>query len=202
MIANSVFLFEKGFPNSVRIEYEHALSVFSKNTYNDYPYEAVDGYNSGNEWYMLSDGTQIKFPYRLYLTDDIHNYLQLSDIEKQIYDCMFTRSCDGFIREKHIRNILVTEMQEWSFPYILRSSADYVIEIVSAIYDMLSHRDNSMIQEFCRNNPELVRVCYRRMCSYWNESYRIDHPQFELYVGRRLFAECLSPNTVFEKFII
>lgn len=200
--SNISSLFENGFPESVLKDFKHVISMISRESFNNSSIEAVDGYNSDNEWYMLSDGTQIKFPYRLYLIDNLHVYPRLTDLEKKVYDCMFTRSCDGYIREKHIRNILMTEIPEWCFPYILRSSADYAVEIVTAIYEMLSQRDNTTIQAFCRANPDLVRVCYRRMCSYWNEYYRTDNPQFELYVGRKLFSECLSPGMVFEKFII
>lgn len=116
----------------------------------------MHGYNSEKEIYNLSDGTQIKFPYRVYCPDADQAYFQFSDNEKLIYDCIFTRSNDGHILEKHIRNILMTDIPEWCFPYIVRSSADYVLEIINAIYEQLMPRDNNLLHIFCRRNLEII----------------------------------------------
>ena len=185
-------LFDDGFPETIRNDYEHVISLLygKENAY----VRMSDAYNSENEIYILSDSTRIRFPYRIYCADDDHAYSQLNDQEKLIFDCIFTRNSDGHIREKHIRNILKTELPEWCFPYIVRSSADYVAEIVSTIYDCLKQRENRQLQTFCRNNTELVQTNYRRMYSYWYEYCRNDFPIFRSYVGRKLFSECLNPD--------
>ncbi len=153
------------------------------------------GYNSENEIYILSDGTKIRFPYRIYCADNDYEYSQLTDHERLICDCILTRNSDGRIREKHIRNILMSDIPEWCFPYIVRASADYVFEIIEVIYDFLKQRKNSQLQAFCRNNSEIVRTDYRRMYSYWYEYYRRDFPEFSDYIGMKLFAECFLINT-------
>ena len=185
-------LFDSGFPEYIRKEYEHVISLLCKEVHSTYKEE--DAYNSENEIYILSDGTKIRFPYRIYCTDDDEVYLQLSDHEKLIYDCIFSRNSDGHIREKHIRNILMTDFAKWCFPYILRLSADYVLEIVIAIYDCLKKKDNISLQEFCRNNRKIVQTNYRRMYSYWCEYYRRKYPDFDTYIGTRLFSEIISVN--------
>ncbi len=149
----------------------------------------------------LSDfnGSKVRFPYRLYFEDDECVYSSLSDIEKAIYSCMFTRHCDGHIREKHLGRLLSAEMQEWFMPYILRLSSEYVVEIVENIYETIKGKDNQAIQEFCHNNPLLLKRAYIRMTSYWECYYKMRYPKFKSYIGRKLFKDCFSPHTNFEK---
>ncbi|MCR4651564.1 MAG: hypothetical protein K5662_07380 [Lachnospiraceae bacterium] len=192
-------MFSEGFPIELNEEYYHVISVVSKKTVNNVSCGVSDGYNSENEIYYLSDGSKVRFPYRLYFEDDEYAYDGLNDIEKSIYDCIFTRHCDGHIREKHLRRLLSTEMQEWFIPYLLRLSSEYVVEIVELIYETLKDSDNQMIQDFCHNNPLLLKRAYTRMVSYWECFYKSEYPIFKSYVGCKLFKECISPHTNFEK---
>ncbi|MBR6254541.1 MAG: hypothetical protein IKR22_03805 [Clostridiales bacterium] len=191
-------MFENGFPMSLRGEVEKVISVMSKVTYNGV-FPGVSDDRPEDEEYVLSDRTRISFPYRIYYLDDNAAYAELSDIEKLIYDCIYTRSCDGRVREKHIRSILAADFPEWCFPYILKLSSEYVVEILSVIYDALKERDNSDLWTFSRENPEMLQLAYRRMVSYWNEFYRKECPMFKDYVGRILFKECLATKTNLEK---
>ena len=185
--------FDNGFPERLKTEYARVISIIVEGT-DSVTDKITDAYNSDKEIYLLSDGKQIKFPYRIYCQDDEHAYSLFGDNEKLIYDCIFTRSNDGYVREKHIENILGTEIPEWCLPYILRSSADYVLDIVNTIYEHLKHRDNSLFQAFCRNNPKILQTNYRRMSTYWNEYYRSDYPEFSTYIGQKLFLECFSTD--------
>lgn len=90
-------MFSEGFPIELNENYLHVLSVISKKTVNNVSCSISDGYNSDNEIYYLSDGSKVRFLYRLYFEDDECVYSSLSDIEKAIYSCMFTRHCDGHI---------------------------------------------------------------------------------------------------------
>ena len=192
-------MFVDGFPYSIREEYINVISVISYRTINNVSIGVQDAYNSENESYSLFDGTDIKFPYRIYFVDDESIYEKLTSIEKMVYDCIFTRSCDGYIREKHLLNLLNTEIPEWCMPYILRLSSEYVVEIIALLYDALIHKDNDMVQAFCYNNPKQLKRSYQRMVSYWNEYYRNQYPKFRDYIGRKLFRECFAPRTNFEK---
>jgi hypothetical protein len=183
--------FANGFPDSLRDEYTNVISVITEGVDN-LTYKIVDGYNSEHEIYVLSDGTQIKFPYRIYLQQDDVAYSKLNYDERLIYNCIFTRSDNGHIREENIRILLAKDIPEWCFPYIVRLSSDYVLEIVSEVYKGLKQHDNRLLQEFCRNNPGIMQTAYRRMYSYWNEYYRRDFPKINTYIGWRLFSECLA----------
>ena len=67
----------------------------------------------------------------MYLEDDDALYTDITDIdEKLIFDCIFTRNCNGFLREKHLKNIIACDaIPEWCMPYILRLSSEYVVDI-------------------------------------------------------------------------
>ena len=185
--------FDEGFPDGLRDEYTHVISTITEGVDN-LNYKIVDGYNSENEIYVLSDGTRIRFPYRIYLQEDDVAYSHLNYNERLIYNCIFTRSDNGHIREEKLRFLLAKDIPEWCFPYIVRLSSDYVLEIVSEVYKGLKQRDNRSLQEFCKNNPEIMQTAYRRMISYWNEYYRRDFPKLNTYIGWKLFSECLLPD--------
>lgn len=183
-------MFEQGFPKELSGELHKVLGVISKQTYNNISQGCSE--ESGKEEYVLSDGSSVSFPYRIYYIDDEHIYDKLdSSEEKRIYDCIFSRSYDGYVRERHLKNLLTEDMPEWCMPYILKLSAEYVKEIVEDIYVFMSGRDNSKFQEFCELNPQIVRYAYSRMTNYWNEFYRCECFRFHNYVGYKLYKECL-----------
>ncbi len=84
-------------------------------------------------------------------------------------------------------------------PYILRLSSEYVVEITEIIYEAIKGKDNRQIQDFCRNNPILLKRAYTRMTSYWKCYYKYQYPEFEDYVGKKLFDECFFPRGSFGK---
>ena len=80
----------------------------------------------------------IDIPYRLYLLDvEDFEYKKLNQIQKQIVCCMYTRSCDGYIREKYLTRLLDMPFELWSIPYIVKLCDEYVVEILKIIYDKL-----------------------------------------------------------------
>ena len=192
-------VFAEGFPKELNRAYLHAVSVISTRTVNNVPCGVLDEYNSDQEIYYLTDGSKIRFPYRICFEDDDSAYHDLDGLEKSIYDCIFTRHCDGRIREKHLKNLLAAGIHEWFMPYILRLSSEYVVEIIEIIYEAIKGIDNRMIQDFCRSNPVLLKRAYTRMGSYWECYYKYQYPMFADYVGKKLFEECFFPAKNFEQ---
>lgn len=194
-------MFSNGFPEKdIQNKYKKVVSLICKETYNNISRGYADGYNSENEFYVLSNGERISFPYRVYFRDDDLIYSQLTDDEeKLVYNCIFSRSCDGHIREKHLVRILNSDFPEWCMPYILRLSSEYVVEIVEQIYLLMKEKDNTAFQKFCNKNSSLLKRAHTRMTSYWSVFYREKYSSFDKYIGTRLFKECFSPNTNFEK---
>lgn len=59
-------MFTEGFPKELNQAYLHAVSVISTRTVNNVPSGVLDAYKSDQEIYCLMDGSQIRFPYRVY----------------------------------------------------------------------------------------------------------------------------------------
>lgn len=152
------------------------------------------------EWYALSTGESVSFPYRVYDLYGPPPTQGFGDPDgERIYHCIMTRSSDGWIRERHLKQLLDKSLPEWCFPYLLKLSSEYVIEILNVLYDGLKDRDNTDLQRFCQNNPAMLKKSYARMVSYWNEYYRGDVWKLENYVGCKLFRECFAPNVDIER---
>lgn len=194
-------MFQNGFPREIiQNEYQKALPLIGTERYGYAASGFFHSYQSENERYLLTSGETVFFPYRIYCQDHDLSLSQIPDVKtKLVYDCMFTRSCDGFVREKHLRQILSSDYPEWCMPYILRLSSEYVYAILEDIYESMKSQDNNAFQMFCRNNPVLLKRAYKRMTSYWNAYYRSDYSRFSEYLGAKLFRECFGPHTDFDK---
>ena len=191
-------MFEAGFPLELQSELHNVLRVISTQTYNNFSKGYTEEDN--NEEYVLLDGSIIAFPYRVYFLDDESIYSKFNSREERlIYDCIFSRSYDGYVREKHLKNLLIDDMPEWCMPYVLKLSSEYVKEIVEDIYIFMNDKDNILFQAFCDLNPYMFRYAYSRMTSYWNEFYRSDCYRFHNYVGYKLYKNCFNYSRRFER---
>lgn len=184
-------MLEQGFPQGLQNKVYNVLGKMCKQTYNNISHGFSDACT--NEEYLLLDGSTVTIPARVYFIDDEKVYDELEDTEeKLIYSCIFSRSCDGYVRQKHLRNILCYDFPLWCMPYILKLSSEYVVEIAYDIYECMKARDNTLFQAFCENNPYMFRRSYTRMVSYWNEYYRQECYRFHNYVGYKLYKECFG----------
>lgn len=147
--------------------------------------------------FRLTDGQQVAVPYRIYLEDSVS--APLIGVQQIIFHCIFTRSHDGYCREKHLSALFRQEIPEWALPYLLKLADDYVAEIVQALYRNLQLQPIPALPAFCRNNLQQFLRCHDRMIGYWNEFYRLDCPHYRNYVGKNLFSECLGYQKKLEK---
>lgn len=76
----------------------------------------------------LSSDVSIVLSFRIYYVDEYTAFSALTFEQQMIYHCIFSRSCNGFVREKHIKAILEGTYPEWVLPYILKVSDEYVIK--------------------------------------------------------------------------
>lgn len=147
------------------------------------------------ETYQLTRET-VEIPYRIELEElETDN---LTEIEKQMLFCIYTRHYDGHIREKYTKKLLEMEIQEWEFPFLLKLSEEYIYEILELIYNALKGQNNQQLKEFAKNNKELLCKGYSKMTQYWNRFYR-EKTNFPNYVGRKLFRECFGYSRKYEK---
>lgn len=157
------------------------------------PQKTMHGHE--DQWYGINeyqlDRRVINFPDRIYrLEPDDEAIGMLDEIQIDILSCFYTRSADGFVREKYLRRILNGEIKDWEIPFIVKLSDEYVVEILEIIYKHLYDRNNDDFKAFCRVNKDSTYKSFSRMMSYWDAYYRRRFPDFQNYVGRRLFCEC------------
>lgn len=148
---------------------------------------------SQNVSWELKNGECICFPYRIYFIDKMADCGEIfTPTQEIIYHCIFSRSCDGYVREKHISALLEAETPDWVIPYILKICEEYVLNILDMVYSKLSETDTSAYKEICRLNLGQFVKGHDRMISYWNEYYRDKCYNFCNYVGKKLYEECFG----------
>lgn len=188
-------MFYKSFPEELNNDLQEVLKIIPKETYNNV---SIGCSENGIEYY--SNNNIIKIPYRMYFMDiDVTEIDHLTDIQKIILYCIYTRSCNGYIRERYLNELLKLDFAYWVIPFIVKLCDEYVVEILEVIYNQLKDRDNNDIKTFCLENKSTINRSYSRMVSYWNEFYRNREFNFHKYIGRKLFRECLGYNRSFEK---
>ena len=181
-------MFQDGFPNYLRDDVTTAVGMIPHKTYNN----GSNGVSQDTIQYF-QDNTLIRFPYRIYYIDSSDEVIDnLSLRQKMILHCIYSRSCDGFVRQKHMYSLLQMDYEDWAIPYIVKICDEYVVEILEMTYNILKEQDTERIKRFCLEN--IVPFCksYNRMISYWNEFYRYRNNNFQKYIGRKLFRDCFG----------
>lgn len=181
-------MFSEGFPQSLLSDVKQVIALMPRKTYSN----VSIGVSEQTISYTLS-GNDIRFPYRVYYQELADEAIkQLNENQQHILHCIYSRSCDGFVRERHIKDILASSYPDWAIPYIFKVCDEYVIEILQSVYDLLKNRESNNIKDFCLENQDSFCKSYNRMISYWNEYYRGDCYRYKNYIGRALFLECFG----------
>ncbi len=188
-------MFYDSFPNELNEDLREVLKIIPPKTYYN-----CSAFCTENVIVYSLDNCMVKFPYRIYFMEpDIEKLNELTDMQKVILYCIYTRSCDGYVREKYVKKLLSLDFGYWAIPFIVKLCDEYVIEILEVIYHKLKDRNNSDIKNFCLENKAVINKSYSRMISYWNEFYRDREYNFRNYIGRKLFRECLGYDRTFER---
>lgn len=181
-------MFEYGFPNNLNDDVLKVIKFIPNKTYSNIKIGISD-----DRIHYLQDGHLIEFPYRIYFIEVTNEVLcKLNLQQKMILHCIYTRSCNGYIRQKHLQSLLQMDYENWVIPYIVKLCDEYVVEILEMTYEILKNQDTERIKLFCNENLQSFAKSYDRMVSYWNEFYRYEYNHFNKYIGRELFRECFG----------
>lgn len=181
-------MFDEAFPSELKLDLQIVLEILP---HFNYSYDMIE-YQYHHQ--------MIKIPYRIYIDDiETSKIAQLSPVQKEILYCIYTRSSNGYIREKYINELLQLDFDKWVIPFIIKVCDEYVIEILALVYEKLKDRNNDDLKAFCLENKVAICRSYSRMISYWNEFYRNQIYHFHQYIGRKLFRECFGYDRAFEK---
>lgn len=192
-IRNSIFA---AFPESLHDDVDFVINVIEKELSVS---ERID-YNprTPSRVFTLLSDEKVSIPYRIWLDENADD-IALTPTQQKILHCIYSRSTDGYVREKHIRAILESDIPFWAFPFVLKLCDEYVCEILSSIYDCLRGRDNSDIQAFCQMNLSYFLYSHARMISYWDYFYRDRCYKYKDYIGKKLYHECFGYSRKLEK---
>jgi hypothetical protein len=157
------------FPTAVR---EHVLAALE--TFPEPEHPAAGGFS------VKVAGELVTIPYRLYHSPGQIKAEPLTDLEKEIVDCLLTRHHDGFVRQQYLQRI-IRSGNPWVPPFVVQLLGEYSIEIIGVIYEHLGKLNGSVYREFLQANPEFFTQTAQRVESYWNRYHR-RHPREE-YVG-------------------
>src|ERR1041385_9223241 len=117
-------------------------------------------------------GEVITIPYRLYHSLSQIRTEHLTDLEKELVDCLLTRHHDGFIRQRHLERI-VHSGNLWVPPFVIQLLGEYSLEIIGVIDANLSALDDALYREFLHANPKFLALTAQRVVSYWDRYYRV-----------------------------
>ena len=176
------------FPQNLQEDVTLVSKLISNSSYLD----ETNGDNvSGYINFKLLNTENIKLPNRVYFKD-LANVEYLSKQQKLIYYCIFSRSCDGFVRENSLKQILSTEYEDWCLPYIIKLADEYVVEILGVIYSHIKNNGCAKFAQMLDLNKDYAKTAKARMVSYWNVYYRQNFPQLNNYIGYKLFSDCFG----------
>ncbi|GEL03816.1 hypothetical protein [Rummeliibacillus stabekisii] len=180
-------ILNKAFPISLKQEVKYIqkklpLKLFSQNF--SHPFQ------------IFVDQENLFIPERIYFNEISKDvYESLSITQKTIADCIYTRHCDGFVREKYLTNLLERGHYDyWVTPFIIKLTGEHVIEILSRIQKQVDHLNDAFIKDFFLENPSFHYLITQRIISYWNCYYRWDYSK-EIYVGFDLikyYTDCIE----------
>ncbi|MEU6814130.1 hypothetical protein [Streptomyces sp. NPDC046860] len=135
------------------------------------------------------EGREVSIPGRLYHDEPSAELVAaLSPRQQRILHCLYSRHCDGRVRQRHLAEI-VGHVDPWVVPYVLQLTGEYVVEILVAVLDGLrdlaapGNPGHIAYGRFIVENPLHFARTQRRVVSYWNCYYRSVWSSFRGYPG-------------------
>jgi len=136
-----------------------------------------------NEWLNLAG--------RIYNSEpDEGTFAAEAPLVQAIMSCVYSRSHDGYVREKYLRRILALAYP-WTAPFVFQLVGEYVVEITqliaanSAAFLMHEH-----YRAFIRDNPDFLTLLWARAVSYEDCYYRGLYAPKEGFPAFRFLSEC------------
>lgn len=127
-------------------------------------------------------GREIIIPRRIHFLGIDVDRIQVKTECESITQCVYTRSTDGYMRQKALRHILRVN-EPWSVPFVVLLSGEYVVEISEDLVSSLPTLNRDTYVNFVRENRPAMRLLRAMATSYWNCYYRYAYPIRSTYPG-------------------
>jgi len=139
-------------------------------------------------------GRQLELPYRVYFQEPAPGVEQrLTDKQRQLLHCLYVRHHDGFVRQRHLEQVLASgEPEVFTTPFTFSLLGDYVREILEVVAAHLAPPLLASYVRLIQENPRYWSQTQGRVASYWDIYYRVGRrgaPAFRHYVGSQLLQK-------------
>jgi hypothetical protein len=136
------------------------------------------------------EGERIEVLSRLYSPEPPDDATRgLSDRQRLILSCLYSRHHDGYVRERHLLGLQGDEA--WVPHFILQLVGEYVVEICQAALDRVDAIPRASYEAFAAENEEFVALIRRRIVSYAREYHRsmdfVDYPAYRFMTSLGLW---------------
>lgn len=172
----------EAFPRRLTDDVEAVLGVLPSSTH------AVPARDVGP---IVLDSEPLRVPTRVYfpMPDDA-SAAHLSERQRRVLGCLYTRHHDGYVRERALRSI-IDARDAWIAPYVVQLVGEYVVEIVRVIEERLDSAHQPEYGEFVVQNDAFIALTRARVISYWNCYWRHTAPARGGYPAQRRELEGL-----------
>jgi hypothetical protein len=119
---------------------------------------------------------------RLYVLEPTTAASKLTPIQRLILSALYSRHHDGFVRQRHVRQLLDVD-HAWIPPFVILLLGEYVVQVGQLIADRVADLPRQTYIDFARANPAFMRVVRSRVVSYWWGYY--GHVPLREYAGYR-----------------
>src|SRR4051794_27072136 len=127
------------FPSGLATEVDHAVFVLP--AANTAPSESDVGPVS-------LGGNSLRIPSRVYFPEASRaDVRRLDEVQQLVISCLYTRHCDGFIREGHLVRLL-SSTHAWVAPFVFALIGEYVVEIIEAIEQQATTSMKERLSQF------------------------------------------------------
>ncbi|MCP4536280.1 MAG: hypothetical protein GY832_03965 [Chloroflexi bacterium] len=169
-------LLKSAFPSSIEKEVDNVISKLTWGA----------RLRPSGSFRVMVEGESLEIPSRGYWAKtNLQVVRNFPSLEAEIARCLYTRHHDGYVRERCLRDIIVSN-NSWIPAYVTRLLGEYVVEILLVIEQHLDKIDPGVYKGFLSANPEFYEKTKHRVISYWNCYYRQQWPRRDDYVGFRI----------------
>lgn len=189
----------KSFPKYLGNEVEKVLDILPLDKTEvklvDGNIHKVDNLIHTSEYEISLKSEKLIIPYRLYFDEPKEEKEKgLSEIEKQILNCIYLRHHNGYLRERRLNNLLNSN-KEFIIPFTIQLLGEYVFEILEVLEKHINESNLIFYKAFINDNPKYWQRTESRMTSYWDAYYRYKSPKLKEYLGYELVQKIKRKRT-------
>ncbi|MCP3882910.1 MAG: hypothetical protein GY701_31610 [Sulfitobacter sp.] len=107
-------------------------------------------------------------------------YRALSNRQRLLADAWYSRSHDGYTRQRHLKRLIDAE-EHWVVPYVVAAVGDYVVEIVEEVDNGLRRLikrgswHHGAYRQFAAHNYEFIELVRQQATSYQHCYYSMSY---------------------------